>query len=54
MSGDRSEQDAVAEVAGGDIVPGDGGCAEDGQSVWRARAKSGPVFEDFSLGELRN
>ena len=44
---DGGEQDAVAEVAGGDVVAGSWGFAEDGERVGSSGAKAGPAFEDF-------
>lgn len=51
---DRCQQDAVAEVACGDVVAGNVGCAEDGQSVGGTGAEPGPVFEDFGFGQFGN
>jgi len=52
--GDGSEEDAIAEMAGGDVVAGRLRLAEDGERVGSSGAQAGPVLEDLeSLGEIR-
>ena len=51
---DRSEQNAVAKMAGGDVVAGSCGCAENGQSVGSSGTQAGPVFENFGVPQFRN
>jgi hypothetical protein len=50
FGGDGGQEDAVAEVAGGDVVAGDCGGAEDGEGVGSCGAEAGPVLENFGVG----
>src|ERR1700733_2837771 len=54
LRSDRSEQDAVTEVAGGYVIAGSGGGAENGQGVGSSWAEAGPVFENFAVAQLWN
>src|SRR5579859_258659 len=51
---DGRQKDTVAKVSGGDIVAGSRGFAEDGKSVGRAGAKSGPILEDARVRQFRH
>src|ERR1700728_477773 len=52
VCGDGSEKDAVAEVAGSDVITGRCGRAEDGQGIWSSVTQARPIFEDFAVAEL--
>jgi hypothetical protein len=49
MGGNRSQQDAIAEMARGHEVAGSRGGTEDWKGVGRSGPKSSPVFEDLRV-----
>ena len=49
---DGREKDAVAKVAGGDVVAGSLGFAEDGERVGSSGAKAGPAFENSGVAQF--
>src|SRR6266567_1996680 len=51
---DGREEDAVAEVAGGDVVARSGCLAKDRQRIGSSGAKSGPAFQDSCVGKSRH
>jgi len=49
---DGREQDAVAEVAGGDIVSGRSRLSKDGKGIGRAGAQPCPAFQDLRVAKF--
>src|SRR6266567_6537044 len=52
VCGDGSKQDAVAKVAGGDVIAGNRGFAEDRKRIGGSGAQACPAFEDFGIGKF--
>ena len=51
---DGAQENAVAEMASGDVVAGCLGLTEDRESVGSSGAQAGPVFEDSSVAQFRD
>jgi len=54
LSGDGREQNAIAEVTGGDEVSGKMALAEKGQTIGCARTQARPGLMDASVGKFWN
>src|SRR3954470_10015563 len=52
MRRDWRQQDAITEVARGNVVAGSRGRAENRKSVGRSRSEPGPVFQNLRITEL--
>ena len=49
---DGGEENAVAKMAGGNVIAGGRGWAENRQRVRSSRTQAGPVLEDLRVAEL--